>query len=158
MKKTYVRWLGAFGGFQYSLEESFGFEMTRKDEAACEEVQVVSGKYIANIANKPGVEIGLIVNNKAVFRSFNFDCYSFKDSNNKLKQGRSRHAANKKGSKFHHTESWFHCDNAYIGIIVPQQWNQTRGVIRRLAEKMSKAYNLPVYEYNKASGQINRIG
>lgn len=107
MKKTYVRWLGAFAGHQYSLEESFGFEMTRKDEAVAEELQVFNGKYKSNICNKPGVEIGLIVKNGAIFKSFNYDCYSVKDNDGFLKLTRSRHRAPQKGSVRHHTESQY---------------------------------------------------
>ena len=145
MKKVYIRWLNAFGGYQYSLKAKISFEVSRKDEAACEAIHTES-----RIAGKGS--IGVLLKEDAIFRSFKGDCWSYYGGD------RSKHRSAKKDQDpkrlytaepnrhSDHNESWAHMEDAVIGFVVNGMniWQLTTERRNTLLNASVK-YSVPIY-------------
>ena len=141
----YVRWLNAFGGYGYSLKAKIEFEMTRKDEAACEAIHSES-----RIASKGS--IGVLLNKEAIFRTFKSDCWSFygqdlsKHRKARKDQDPKRLYTAEPNRHSNHNEAWAHMDKAIVGIVVNQMniW-ELSSERRNTLLNASRKYGIAVY-------------
>lgn len=161
MKKVYVRWLAAFAGYRYSLKESISFEMERKDEAACEPLIRANHGWYSGVAEIN--QIGLIMRTESIFREFRKDTWSFYGQDDKKNyryaqkdQNPNRLYAGKMNSYSNHAEAWVKMPNAVIGFVVYGSIYELKEERRNTLLKMSRKYNLPIYDLNRKGELIER--
>jgi hypothetical protein len=158
MKKVYIRWIGAFAGRNYSLRESIKFELTRKDEAACE--PVVCGKeHPSGVARD--LQIGLLISKNNIFREFKADCWSFygqdreKSLAAKKDQNPSRLYASSLKRVSSHAEAWARMPDAITGIVVYRSFYELPQDRKNVILKAARKNSLAIYTLTR-KGELRK--
>lgn len=141
MSLLFVRWLGAFRAHGGNLNDSLVYEMNRQDEVAAEIIDN-SGSNIHH------ARVGLLVDEAAVIKKFNGDCWSEYDSNGRLYKTCNPRRNNNATWR----EAWV--APKYTGIVVKGKDLPKR--ITRTIVWASKEYGLPIYRLTKR-GELREV-
>jgi hypothetical protein len=166
MKKVYIRWLGSLDGFKYefseeadtyvkvgrlhSLKSSFEFELSRKDEAACELLVKENGKLTTKLGKTS--KVGLAIRAENVFREFRSDVWSYYGQT-KDEYSRQHKTQNPERLYFgemtsdREKECWAHMGNAVSAIIVYGKLNELRNDYRQSVIAASRRHGLPIWQF-----------
>lgn len=149
--KYNIRWLGAFRKGKHSLYESIAFECSREDEVACEPLYVTKNHGDEFVYSGVFAKIGVLINNKAVFKTYHHDCWS-EYGNRQKGQDPTRLYATRINPWSNHAESWAHAKGAVIGIVVTGNIASYSKDIKAQVSAAHKKLGLPVYYYNNRWG------
>ena len=142
---NYVRWIGAFGKGS-TLSDSLNFEIYTCDrDVACE----ICKGYTSRISH---AKIGLLLDNCAIIKKFNGDCWS-KNNNGMLYMTRNPKYASR------HLEAWARPN--YKGIVVKSVRKVSTEAFRQILAFVEET-GIKVYEFETFKElnlvQLRRLG
>lgn len=139
----FVRWLGAFRHGTSSLAESIDFELSRKNESACEQFK--------NKSQICRAKVGLLCKPEGIVKSFSGDCWSEYSKSGSLKKCRNPRHANSS-----HKESWV-AAGYFSGIVIKVPLNNLKKNVQEDIITSAKKYNLPVYLLKEGSKRASLV-
>jgi len=175
MKTVYVRWMSIFGdklykydedlqewycaGQKHRLIDSLRYEVNRKDEVAVEPLKKKNGKLHSNIARLG--TIGFLIRDKAIFREFRKDCWSYYGGTQTARRGHKIEAPNRlyvgeMNNNSNHAEAWAKMDDSIIGIVIYGHIAELRKEKQDVIHRIAKEFSLPVYAVTR-QGELKKI-
>ncbi len=160
--QMYIRWLNAFRGHEFTINESIKFELKRSGDAACEPIwfgentsqirTYVPGAYSPyNSYGIGNVTVGLLIKKTHVFKVLPFDCWSYYGkAENGQDPTRLYYGRKSSDKKNNHAEAWYKTspdDSAIAGIIVYDFSNQSESFKQKI-RAIARNNKLKVYSQN----------